>query len=246
MSNGSATPPTTEHPPPQQQQQPALNNSNGADAAKFVFPQSAIPISPGIFSSPTFFSACATSGVTPMTPTLLTPAASIEPYLRAPGQVYSPFTLAPPIPGSLPKTPTLPPPSPHTIVGGAFPLTSQGLPTSANLVNSPFGKGSSFIDEIAKFGSLPVSPFTIMSPGGAGAGGGASSPKKANSAAAVFFPTITANGDAKLTTLVNGITFNPSHDGMGLDDPNRGSATNSPIVKIEANGHPSCCVGEDV
>lgn len=242
MSNGSATPPTSDHPPPQQ------HTLNGIDAAKFVFPQSAIPISPGIFSSPTFFSACATSGVTPMTPTLLTPAASIEPYLRAPGQVYSPFTLAPPIHGgSLPKTPTLPPPSPHTIVGGAFPLTSQGLPTSANLVNSPFGKGSSFIDEIAKYGSIPVSPFTIMSPGGNGGGlGNHNSPKKANGTAAVFFPTITANGDAKLTTLVNGITFNQSHDGLGLDDPSRGSTTNSPIVKIEANGHPSCCVGEDV
>lgn len=252
MSNGSATPPTTEHPPPPH----SITNGISADAAKFVFPQSAIPISPGIFSSPTFFSACATSGVTPMTPTLLTPAGPIEPYLRAPGQVYSPFTLAPPIPGSLPKTPTLPPPSPHTIVGGAFPLTSQGLPTSANLANSPFGKGSNFIDEIAKFGSIPVSPFTIMSPGGgAGGGGGAgsgignSSPKKANGTATVFFPTtITANGDAKLTTLVNGISFNQDHhvDGMGLDNHTRGQGTNSPIVKIEANGHPSCCVGEEV
>lgn len=240
MSNGSATPPTNEHPPPQH----TLTNGISADTAKFVFPQSAIPISPGIFSSPTFFSACATSGVTPMTPTLLTPAASIEPYLRAPGQVYSPFTLAPPIHGSLPKTPTLPPPSPHTIVGGAFPLTAQGLPTSANLANSPFGKGSSFIDG---FGSIPVSPFTIMSPGGGATGLGAISPKRGNGTATVFFPTtITANGDAKLTTLVNGITFQ-NHEGMCLEDPSRGQAgTNSPIVKIEPNGHPSCCVAEEV
>ena len=78
-----------------------------------------------------------------------------------------------------------------------------------------------------------------MSPGGG-------SPKKTNGTATVFFPTITANGDAKLTTLVNGITFNQHHDVMGIDDPNRGSTANSPIVKIEANGHPSCCVGEDV
>ena len=241
MSNGSATPPTTEHLTPQQ---PTLLNNGGvvSDAAKFVFPQSAIPISPGIFSSPTFFSACASSGVTPMTPTLLAPSASIEPYLRVPGQVYSPFALAPPIPGSLPKTPTLPPPSPHTIVGGAFPITSQGLPTSANLVNPSFGKNSVFMDEISnKFGgNIPVSPFTIMSPGGI-------SPRKPNGTT-VFFPTtITANGDAKLTMVnMNGI-FSQSHDVLGMDDPNRHSVTNSSIVKIEPNSHPaSCCVGDDV
>jgi hypothetical protein len=128
-------------------------------------------------------------------------------------------------------------------VGGAFPLTSQGLPTSANLANSPYGKSSSFIDEIAKNGSIPVSPYTIMSPGGSGLGLGISSPKKINGGA-VFFPTtITANGDAKLTTLVN---YNQGHDGLGLDDPARAQGNGSPIVKIEANGHPSCCVGEDV
>ncbi len=131
MSNGSATPPTGEHP---------VHShvvTNGSDT-KFIFPQS-IPISPGLFNSPAFFSACATSGTTPCTPTLLTPAIGIsEPYLRAPGPMYSPFALAPPVPGTLPKTPTLPPPSPHTIVGGAFPLVSQSLPTSATFVTSPF------------------------------------------------------------------------------------------------------------
>lgn len=246
MSNGSATPPTAEHPAQQQHQHPLAllhNGGNGiSESAKFVFPQSAIPngipVSPGIFNN-TFFSAaaCASSGVTPVTPTLLTPAAAaIEPYLRAPGQVYSPFTLAPPIPSSLPKTPTLPPPSPHTIVGGAFPITSQGLPTSANLVNS--GKAtSSYLDELTRFtGTFPISPFTV-SPGGSG------SPKKNNGTAAVFFPTtITANGDAKLT-IMNG-SFGQSQYGLGLDDPNGGSSTNSPIVKIEPNSHP--LVGEEV
>ena len=243
MSNGSATPPTAEHPPQQQQQQQQqhhltlLHNGGGvSDTAKFVFPQSAIPLSPSIFSNPSFFGACASSGVTPMTPTLIGPSASIEPYLRAPGQVYSPFTLAPPIPSSLPKTPTLPPPSPHTIVGGAFPITSQGLPTSANMVNPSFGKGY-FLDEIAKIGGN--FPFTVVSSGG-------NSPKRANGTPTVFFPTtITANGDAKLT-IMNG-SFGQGHDGLGMDDPSRGSATNSPIVKIEPNTHPaSCCVGDDV
>jgi len=137
MSNGSATPPTAEHPPHSQV------STNGSSETKFIFPQS-IPLSPGLFNSPAFFSACATSGGTPCTPTLLAPTIGIaEPYLRAPGPMYSPFALAPPVTGSLPKTPTatLPPPSPHTIVGGAFPLVSQSLPTSATIVSSPFRNG---------------------------------------------------------------------------------------------------------
>lgn len=235
MSNGSATPPTAEH--SQAQAQPQVLTNGVSDASKFIFPQSAIPISPGIFGSPAFFNANGTSGVTPMTPTLLTPATAIglsEPYLRTPGQIYSPFTLGPPIPGSLPKTPTLPPPSPHAIVGGAFPLASQGLPTSATLVNSPFGKGTNVMDEIARLG-FPVSPF-IMSPGPG------FSPKKTNGGTTVFFPTtITANGDAKLTPISS---FTAGAGAVHLPDGSPASSVNSPIVKLE-NGHPSCCVGED-
>ena len=237
MSNGSATPPTgsDQHPPP-----PPISHDNGTEATnfpKFVFPQG-IPISPGIFGGPTFFSGCATSGCTPITPTLLTPAVGLtEPYFRAPGQMYSPLTLAPPtgIPGSLPKTPTLPPPSPHAIVGG-FPLTSQGLPTSATL---PFSKGSGFMDDMAKLGSIPISPF-IMSPGP-----GLSPTRKANGT--IFFPTtITANGDARLTTLVNGITFtsNQPDSTSGMDDGSRPSSTHSPMVKMETSEPPACCVGD--
>jgi len=86
-------------------------------------------------------------------------------------------------------------------------------------------------------GHFTISPFTV--PGGG-------SPKKSNGAAAVFFPTtITANGDAKLT-IMNG-AFSQGQYGLGLDDPNGGSSTNSPIVKIEPNSHPaSCCVGDEV
>ncbi|XP_064405445.1 runt-related transcription factor 3-like isoform X2 [Halichondria panicea] len=207
MSNGSATPPTGEH----HSQSHIVTNGD----TKFIFPQS-IPISPGLFNSPTFFSACATSGVTPCTPTLLAPAIGIsEPYLRAPGPMYSPFALAPPVHGSLPKTPTLPPPSPHTIVGGAFPLVSQSLPTSATLVSSPFRNNGSCI-----------------------------SPKK-NRAHAMFFPTttITANGVAKVTTLENGAAaFDHSNraESMSMDD---GGRRGSPVViKMEPNGPPSCCV----
>ena len=230
MSNGSATPPTGDH------QQQRVSNSGGntgathQDTAKFVFPQTAIPISPGIFGGPTFFSACGTSGTTPMTPTLLTPAAFCEPYLRAQAPVYSPFTLHPPsIPSSLPKTPTLPPPSPHAIVGGA-------LPTSATLVGSPFSKGNSFMEDFTKIGS--ISPF-IMSPGPN------LSPTRRSNGTTIFFPTtITANGEAKLTTFLNGVNVDHSHDKpVAMDDS---PSTNSPIthVKMEhtVNGHHACCV----
>ena len=237
MSNGSATPPTGEHPP---HSHTHAQVTNGSDT-KFVFPQHAIPISPGLFNNPTFFSACATSGVTPCTPTLLAPAIGIpEPYLRASNQMYSPFTLAPPVPGTLPKTPTLPPPSPHTIVGGAFPLVSQGLSTSATLVNSPFRNNGNFMDDITKLAGIPASPFTIMSPGGI-------SPKKTNGAAAVFFPTttITANGVAKVTTLENGAVYRHQSNGadrLSIDD---GSHAHSPVVKMETNRPPSCRVGDE-
>lgn len=236
MSNGSDTPPTGDHSTSHSHNHSHM--TNGSDT-KFVFPQHAIPISPGLFNSPTFFSACATSGGTPCTPTLLTPAIGIsEPYLRASNHIYSPFTLGPP--GSLPKTPTLPPPSPHTIVGGAFSLASQGLPTSATFVNSPFRTPGHFMDEISKLGGIHGSPFTIMSPGGV-------SPMKNNGAAAVFFPTttITANGVAKVTTLEHGAVYNQSNgvDVLSIDDVRH---SHSPVVKIEPNRPPSCCVGDEV
>lgn len=232
MSNGSATPPTAEH-----QQQMSNNNNTDADTTKFVFPNH-IPISPGIFGGPAFFSACGTSGAAPITPTLLTHAVGIsDPYLRAQAApIYSPFTLAPPsvIPGSFPKTPTLPPPSPHAIVGGA-------LPTSASLVNSPFGRGTSFMEEITKIGS--ISPF-IMSPGP-----GLSPTRKANGTT-VFFPTtITANGEAKLTTFINGVSVShPSHLDkvqVPMDDGSRPSSTNSSIIKMEASEPHPCCVEDN-
>lgn len=230
MSNGSETPPTADHP---QVQQITHNNNINIDAAKFVFPQNAIPISPGLFGSPTFFSACGTNVGAPITPTFLTPAAVgfSEPYFRAQGPVYSPFALAPPaaIHGALPKTPTLPPPSPHAIVGGA-------LPTSATLVNSPFGKCSSFMEEFTKIGS--ISPF-IMSPGP-----GLSPTRKANGTT-VFFPTtITANGEAKLTTFINGVSVGHSPDRVQIpmDEGSRPSSTNSGIIKMEASEPPPCCM----
>ena len=230
MSNGSATPPTGEH----HSQSHIVTNGD----TKFIFPQS-IPISPGLFNSPTFFSACATSGVTPCTPTLLAPAIGIsEPYLRAPGPMYSPFALAPPVHGSLPKTPTLPPPSPHTIVGGAFPLVSQSLPTSATLVSSPFrNNGNYYFDEMTRPSVLYAITFS----------GSCISPKK-NGSHTMFFPitTITANRVAKVTTLENGAAAfdHPNRaESMSMDD---GGRRGSPVViKMEPNGPPSCCVGDE-
>ncbi|KAL5457631.1 hypothetical protein EMCRGX_G034912 [Ephydatia muelleri] len=184
MSNGSATPPTGDH-----QQQLSNGNHHHHGDTKFIFPQP-IPISPGIFGA---FS---------------------EPYLmRAQGPMYSPFGLAhhhhAALPGSLPRTPTLPPPSPHAIMGG-FPLTSQGLPTSATLMNSPFGRGG--MDDMR----MPsISPF-ILSPG--------LSPTRKNT---VFFPTtITANGEAKVTSL-NGISYGRSaHNKSSLPMDDSGSSLN--------------------
>jgi len=60
------------------------------------------------------------------------------------------------------------------------------------------------------------------------------SPKKTNGAPAMFFPTttITANGVARVTTLENGA------DALGNGQSNVG-------IKMETNGPPSCCGGEE-
>ena len=149
MSNGCAAPLTANHHTPQQMS--LLNNGIGGDT-KLVSPKDAIPISLGSFSGPASFTACASSKLTPMTPTILPPIASIEPYHEIPRQVY-PFTMATPIPGTLPKLLTPPPPSPHTVVGGeSFPITlSNRLPTLDDPFNPPFGKNSIFMDKIPNF-----------------------------------------------------------------------------------------------
>lgn len=222
LSNGSTTPPTAE--------QPQISNNPNMDT-KFVFPQTAIPISPNFFSSPAFFGACATSNGGPITPTLLTPAVGFtEPYFRAQGaHIYSPFGLAHPsaLPGSLPKTPTLPPPSPHSIIGNNLPLTSQALPTSGSLVNSPF-KG---VDDMSKFSGM--SPF-ILSPG--------LSPSRRTNGATFLFPTttFTANGEAKVTSLSNGMSYLNGHD-KSLGD----ARDHSPIIKVEGPEPPQCQIGSE-
>jgi protein TFG len=218
----------------QQAQQQHMNQQNSLnDMTKFVFPAHGIPISPGIFGTQ-FFGTTPSSGITPitpLTPTVLAPATSCglgftTDFRHIPAsQFFSPLSLAPPtmIQGSLPKTPTLPPPSPHALVG----ISHQGMPTSATLVNSPFGKGS-FMEEFTKIGS--ISPF-IVSPGPG------ISPKKANGTT-VFFPTV-PNGDAKLTTVINGITFTTQ-----AADPS--GQHHHPIVKMETPLEPNaCCVGDE-
>ena len=89
----------------------------------------------------------------------MTPIGLSERYLRTPGQCYSPFTLGPPIQGSLPKTPTLspPPPPPHAVVGEAFPLAS---PTS------PFDKNG-FSPKKTNGGATVFFPTTITANGDA-------------------------------------------------------------------------------
>ena len=84
------------------------------------------------------------------------------------------------------------------------------------------------MEEFTKIGS--ISPF-IVSPGPG------ISPKKANGTT-VFFPTVpTSGGDAKLTTVINGITFST----QAMD-----SSGDHPIVKMETPLEPNaCCVGDE-
>ena len=226
MSNGSATPPNVTNGEHVQ----ITSSTNGTDS-KFVFPSAnPIPLSPGIFGTHTFFNHSGSH--IPITPTLLTPAVSFtEPYIKQ-GQLFSPFTFTHPtaVTGSLPRTPTLPPPSPHAIGSTTFPLTAvthQGLPTSATLVNSPFAKGTSFLDDITKIGS--ISPF-IVSP--------SLSPNRKPNGTTIFFPTtITASGEAKVTSIhgSNGrLTDTP-------DDTNSMHSTDSPLIKREGSPHQQTC-----
>ena len=84
------------------------------------------------------------------------------------------------------------------------------------------------MEEFTKIGS--ISPF-IVSPGPG------VSPKK-NNGTTVFFPTGVANGDAKLTTVINGITFSTQTPDNGNMHPS--------IVKMETPMEASaCCVGDD-
>ena len=227
MSNGSATPPNAttngEH-------SQIATTANVGDT-KFIFPAggNSIPISPGLFGTPFFNQS---GGNIPITPTLLTQAVSFaEPYIK-PGQIYSPFALAPPtgLTGSLPRTPTLPPPSPHAIASSSFPLTAitnQGLPTNATLVNSPFTKAGSFLDDITKIGS--ISPF-IVSP--------SLSPNRKPNGTTIFFPTtITASGEAKVT--INGATDRLTNTPDGSIH-----STDSPLIKREGTPQ-TCYIGEE-
>jgi hypothetical protein len=214
LSNGSATPPNVNSGDHSQ-----LPNSSNSTDQKFIFPPgNSIPLSPGLlnFGASTFFNH---SNNIPMTPTLLTPAVSFsESYIR-PSHLYSPFTLTPHsgLHGNLPRTPTLPPPSPQAIVTNSFPLatiTHPNLTTNATLMGSPFHKGGSFLDEITKIGS--ISPF-IVSP--------SLSPNRKPNGTTIFFPThITAQGEAKFTSLgdLHDHRLNGSPDGNG-----------SPLVKKE-------------
>lgn len=224
MSNGSATPPNNNVTNGDHIQ---IATSTHVGDTKFIFPSgtNSIPISPGLFGAP-FFNQSGNN--IPVTPTLLTQAVSFaEPYKT--GQIYSPFTLAPPtgLTGGLPRTPTLPPPSPHAIASTSFPLTAitnQGLPTSAaTLVGSPFTKAGSFLDDITKIGS--ISPF-IVSPS-------LSPSRKPNGSTTIFFPTtITANGEAK-------VTINGSADRLTNTPDGSIQSTDSPLMKRE--GTPQTC-----
>lgn len=124
-------------------------------ARAFVFPQPAgVPLSPGLLSAGIFNQ----NNNVPITPTLLTPVSSFSDTLFKGSSLYSPLTLAPPssIAQCLPKTPTLPPPSPHAT---AFPIMGPNYFTAG--IFNPAYKG---FDDLSKLGGL--SPL-LMSPAAA-------------------------------------------------------------------------------
>ena len=123
-------------------------------ARAFVFPQpTGVPLSPGLLSAGIFNQ----NNNVPITPTLLTPVTSFSDTLFKGSSLYSPLTLAPPssIAQCLPKTPTLPPPSPHAT---AFPIMGPNYFTG---IFNPAYKG---FDDLSKLGGL--SPL-LMSPAAA-------------------------------------------------------------------------------
>ena len=64
----------------------------------------------------------------------------------------------------------------------------------------------------------------------------------------MFFPTttITANGVAKVTTLENGAAaFDHAGGAESLNIDDSGHSQSSVVIKMEANGPPSCCVGDE-
>ena len=178
------------------------SNSSGAESAhsdsqpnaetRFVFPQ-AVPISPGLIPNGAFFNQNNNISA-PITPSLLTPGGNFaESYLKT-QSMYSPFTLAPGnLQQAMPRTPTLPPPSPHSLA--AFQLNPQAYPNQAAIINSPY-KGPNLVEDMARFGNF--SPL-IMSPAPA-----FPSPKSTTQCG-IFFPSTAAmisNGESKLIETV--------------------------------------------
>ena len=178
------------------------SNSSGAESAhsdsqpnaetRFVFPQ-AVPISPGLIPNGAFFNQNNNISA-PITPSLLTPGGNFaENYLKT-QSMYSPFTLAPGnLQQAMPRTPTLPPPSPHSLA--AFQLNPQAYPNQAAIINSPY-KGPNLVEDMARFGNF--SPL-IMSPAPA-----FPSPKSTTQCG-IFFPSTAAmisNGESKLIETV--------------------------------------------
>jgi len=178
------------------------SNSSGAESAhsdsqpnaetRFVFPQ-AVPISPGLIPNGAFFNQNNNISA-PITPSLLTPGGNFaESYLKT-QNMYSPFTLAPGnIQQAMPRTPTLPPPSPHSLA--AFQLNPQAYPNQTAIINSPY-KGPNLVEDMARFGNF--SPL-IMSPAPA-----FPSPKSTTQCG-IFFPstaTMISNGESKLIETV--------------------------------------------
>ena len=234
LSNGSSTPPNVS----QNGDHAQLSNSAGnVNESKFLFPSgSAIPLSPGLFGAQSFFNSTANN--IPITPTLLAPTVSFSDSYIRPGQLYSPFSFAPHggLHGNLPRTPTLPPPSPHAIVScSSFPALTAIAHPSFSTSNI---KGASFLDDITKIGS--ISPF-IVSP--------SLSPNRRPNGTTIFFPTtITAQGEAKFATI--------GEMGMGgvggaverlAGTPDDGSmhSTDSPLVKREVSSPQRCYIDQE-
>ena len=238
LSNGSSTPPNVT----QNGDHAQINNSTGnVNDSKFLFPSgNAIPLSPGLFNAQSFFNPGGTNNI-PITPTLLAPSVSFsESYIR-PGQIYSPFSFTPhgSLHGNLPRTPTLPPPSPHAIVScSSFPALTAIAHPSFSTSSLQFQKGGSFLDDITKIGS--ISPF-IVSP--------SLSPNRRPNGTTIFFPTtITAQGEAKFAT-IGEVGMTGSMGGVerlsGTPDDGSIHSTDSPLIKREVSSPQHCYIDQE-
>ena len=108
------------------------------DNRAFVFPQpTSNPLSPSLLPTVGIFNQ---NNNVPLTPTFFAPVSGLD---FKGGSIYSPLTIGPPasMAQGLPKTPTLPPPSPHatafSMIGQNYFNLQPNTPNTCLLYTSP-------------------------------------------------------------------------------------------------------------